>query len=213
MDTFDRKKHWEHIYQTKQPDEVSWYQPIPQTSLDFINELRVPLTAGIIDIGGGDSLLVDHLLNKGYQNITVLDISATAIENAKKRIGSKGSNVKWIVADAANFHPTGQYDLWHDRAAFHFLTNEQEISNYLNTAQQSLAPGGLLVIGTFSGQGPEKCSGIRVKRYSARTMTERLEKFFEKIKCITVDHKTPFNTLQNFVFCSFRKREAAALPR
>lgn len=209
MENFDRKKHWENIYQTKQLSEVSWYQPTPETSLDFIKQYNVPTTAKIIDIGGGDSFLVDHLLDKGYQDITVLDISEAAIERAKQRLGDRAKNVKWIVADAAKFQPTEKYDFWHDRAAFHFLTDEQDISNYLDTAQKSIKPTGVLVIGTFSEQGPKKCSGIEIKQYSENSMTERLKNFFEKIKCITIDHKTPFDTIQNFVFCSFRKLETA----
>ncbi len=205
MKTLNRKKHWENIYRTKQLNEVSWYQPTPATSLDFIKQFNVPATAKIIDIGGGDSFLVDHLLDKGYQDITVLDISEAAIERAKQRLGNKAGKVKWIVADAAKFQPTEKYDFWHDRAAFHFLTDEQEVSNYLDTAQKSIKPEGVLVIGTFSEQGPKKCSGIEIKQYSENSMTGRLKKYFEKIKCVTVDHKTPFDTIQSFVFCSFRK--------
>lgn len=208
MEKFDRKNHWENIYQTKQLNEVSWFQPTPETSLDFFKQFNVPTTAKVIDIGGGDSFLVDHLLDKGYQDITVLDISEAAIERAKNRLGDKAEKVKWIVADAAKFKPTEQYDFWHDRAAFHFLTDEQEISSYLETAQKSIKPTGVLVIGTFSEQGPKKCSGIEIKQYSENSMTERLKNFFEKIRCITIDHKTPFDTIQNFVFCSFRKLQA-----
>ena len=205
MENFDRKKHWENIYQTKELKEVSWFQPTPETSLDFFKQLNVPTTAKIIDIGGGDSFLVDHLLDLGYQDISVLDISVAAINRAKQRLGDDAKKVKWIVANAATFKPAEKYDFWHDRAAFHFLTDEQEISNYLETAQENINPTGVLVIGTFSEQGPKKCSGIDIKQYSETTMTERLKKFFEKIKCITVDHNTPFDTIQNFVFCSFRK--------
>lgn len=205
MGNFDRKKHWENIYQTKQLNEVSWYEPTPETSLDFINQFNVPTTAKIIDIGGGDSFLVDHLLRKGYQDITVLDISETAIGKAKKRLGKQAEKVKWIVTDVAKFQSTEPYDFWHDRAAFHFLTDEQEISSYLETAQRSIKPTGILVIGTFSEQGPTKCSGIEIKQYSENSMTERLKNIFDKIKCITLDHKTPFGTIQNFVFCSFKK--------
>ncbi|HOY97238.1 MAG TPA: class I SAM-dependent methyltransferase [Catalimonadaceae bacterium] len=205
MEIFDRKKHWENIYLTKDLKDVSWFQPTPETSLDFFTQFNVPKTAKVIDIGGGDSLLVDHLLELGFQDISVLDISAAAIERAKQRLGEKAINVNWIVADAATFKPTEKYDFWHDRAAFHFLTDELEISNYLQTAQENINPTGVLVIGTFSEQGPKKCSGIEIKQYSEPTMTERLKTFFEKIKCITVDHKTPFDTIQNFVFCSFRK--------
>lgn len=205
MENFDRKKHWENIYKTKELKDVSWFQPTPETSLDFFKRFNVPSTAKVIDIGGGDSFLVDHLLDLGYQDISVLDISAAAIERAKQRLGEKAKKVKWIVADAATFKPTEKYDFWHDRAAFHFLTDEQEISNYLQTAQENINSTGILVIGTFSEQGPKKCSGIEIKQYSESSMTDRLKKFFEKIICITVDHKTPFDTIQNFVFCSFRK--------
>jgi len=205
MGKFDRKKHWETIYQTKELNEVSWFQPIPETSLDFFYELEVPVNAKIIDIGGGDSFLVDHLLDLGYEDITVLDISAASLERAKKRLGEPAKKVKWIVADAASFKPTEKYDFWHDRAAFHFLTDENEINSYINTAQQNISSRGILAIGTFSEQGPKKCSGIEIMQYSEETLTERLKQSFDKIKCISVDHKTPFDTIQNFVFCSFRK--------
>lgn len=209
MESFDRKKHWEHIYQTKELKALSWFQPTPATSLDFFKQFKVPTTAKVIDIGGGDSLLVDHLLELGYQDISVLDISAVAIARAKQRLGDKAKHVKWIVADAATFKPTEQYDFWHDRATFHFLIDEQEISNYLQTAQQNITPAGVLVIGTFSEQGPKKCSGIEIKQYSETSMSDRLKMFFEKIKCIKIDHKTPFNTIQNFIFCSFRKLQTS----
>lgn len=205
MENFNRKSHWEKIYQTKDLKEVSWYQPTPTTSLEFVKQFNLPLNAKIIDIGGGDSLFVDHLLQLGFTDVTVLDISEAAIEKAKLRLGNKALKVKWIVADAANFKPTEQYDFWHDRAAFHFLTNEPDINNYINTIQNFIKPNAILVIGTFSEQGPKKCSGIEIKQYSETSMTSRLKNFFEKIKCISVDHITPFNTVQNFIFCSFRK--------
>ena len=205
MEEFDRKNHWEQIYQTKKPDEVSWYQPTPVTSLSFFEQYDVPKEAKIIDIGGGDSFLVDHLLNRGYKDITVLDISESSLERAKSRLGDRSGLVKWIVEDAASFEPTERYDFWHDRAAFHFLTKEDEIQNYINTVQQSINPSGILVLGTFSEQGPKKCSGIEIKQYSETSMTDRLKGSFEKIKCITIEHKTPFDTIQQFIFCSFRK--------
>ncbi len=205
METFDRKKHWENIYQTKQLNEVSWYQSTPKTSLDFIKQFNVPTSAKIIDIGGGDSFFVDKLLEQNYQNITVLDISQSAIDRAKKRLGDKADKVNWIVADASKFEPTEKYDFWHDRAAFHFLTDDNDVSNYIETAQKNISENGILVIGTFSEQGPKKCSGIEIKQYSENSMTERLKQYFEKIKCITIDHKTPFDTIQNFLFCSLRK--------
>ncbi len=209
MEHLDRKKHWENIYQTKELKDVSWYQPTPTTSLDFLKQFNIPTTAKIIDVGGGDSFLVDHLLDLGYTDLTVLDISASSLDRAKQRLGDRATKVKWIVADAATFKPTEQYDFWHDRAAFHFLTQEQEITNYIDTIQKSVKPTGVLVIGTFSEQGPKKCSGIEIKQYSETTMTDRLKKFFEKVKCITVDHTTPFDTIQNFIFCSFKKLATA----
>ena len=145
------------------------------------------------------------MLDLGYQYITILDIAEAAIDRAKQRLGDRAKNVKWIVSDAATFKPTEKYDFWHDRAAFHFLTDEQEISNYLESAQQNINLAGILVIGTFSEQGPKKCSGIEIKQYSETTMTDRLKMFFEKIKCIKVNLKTPIGAIQNFVFCSFKK--------
>lgn len=201
----DRKKHWEEIYQSKNIEEVSWFQASPTTSLQFVNEFNLPLSARIIDVGGGDSFMVDELLKMGYRNITVLDISETAIRKAQDRLGEKAKSVKWIVADAAGFQPEETYDFWHDRAAFHFLTDKQEISNYVDTISSYVKPGGYLVLGTFSEQGPTKCSGIEIKQYSESTMISLLRNFFNKIKCITVDHRTPSNTLQNFIFCSFRR--------
>lgn len=205
MENFDKKAHWEKIYQTKSLHEVSWFQPKPETSLNFFNEFKIAKDAKIIDIGGGDSLLVDHLLDLGYTDITVLDISEAALTKAKTRLGNKAGLVKWIEADAATFVSNVQYDFWHDRAAFHFLTSAQEIEHYLQTVQQSISPNGILVMGTFSEQGPTKCSGIQIKQYSEKSMSDLLTDFFEKIKCITVDHRTPFETIQQFIFCSFRK--------
>jgi ubiquinone/menaquinone biosynthesis C-methylase UbiE len=209
MEVIDKEKHWEGIYSSKELKDVSWYQLVPTTSLEFLKQFDIETTAKIIDIGGGDSFLVDHLLDMGYSNLTVLDISSVSLERAKKRLGEKATKVNWIVADASKYKPTEQYDFWHDRAAFHFLTDEQEITSYIDTVYKSITPSGVLVIGTFSEEGPKKCSGIDIKQYSETSMTNRLEAFFEKIKCITVHHKTPFDTFQNFVFCSFRKLAVA----
>lgn len=209
MEKFDRKKHWEDIYKTKELKDVSWFQPTPETSLSFFKQLNLPLTAKIIDIGGGDSFLVDHLLNLGYQDISVLDISKTAIERAKQRLGAKAKNIKWILEDITTFITTEKYDFWHDRAAFHFLTGEKDIFTYIKTAHENINPGGVLLIGTFSEQGPKKCSGIEIKQYSENTLLNLFEKYFEKINCKMIDHKTPFNTIQNFVFCSFRKIQSS----
>jgi len=212
METSERKSHWEKIYSTKQLDEVSWFQKTPTTSLELIKELNLQLSAKIFDNGGGDSMLVDHLLKLGFENITVLDISSHALHRAKNRLGDKGKTVKWVVADEAHCNPAEQYDAWHDRAAFHFLTDESDIENYIATIQKCIRPGGYFLVGTFSEQGPKKCSGLEVKQYSEKSITEKLQSHFDKIKCFTVDHHTPFNTVQNFLFCSFRKKIVASDP-
>lgn len=208
MKAFDKKKHWNSIYQSKAANEVSWYEQTPATSLAFFNQLQISRTAKIIDIGGGDSLLADHLLALGYEHITVLDISETAIQKAKKRLGQQANRVHWIVADAAHFKSAEQYDVWHDRAAFHFLTSDQDISNYIETAQKGIVPNGVLIVGTFSKQGPTTCSGIKIKQYSQRSMADRFKAFFKKIQCITIDHRTPFNTLQHFVSAASENRQS-----
>jgi hypothetical protein len=198
-----RKAHWEHVYATKQPQEVSWTQAVPQTSLDFIRGFRLSQTASIIDVGGGDSRLVDHLLDEGYRNLTVLDISEKAIERAQQRLGSRAELVRWVVCDVTEFRPTEVYDCWHDRAAFHFLTAGDEVDSYLDTARQAVR--GYLVVGTFSDKGPKRCSLLDVRQYSEPELQERLRVGFKKIRCITEDHVTPFDTRQNFLFCSFRR--------
>ncbi|HEY0054614.1 MAG TPA: class I SAM-dependent methyltransferase [Pedobacter sp.] len=200
----DQKEHWESVYTTKALQEVSWYEEVPTTSLKFLSEANLSLDAKIIDIGGGDSLFVDHLLKLGFKDITVLDISANAIERAKERLGSLAKEVKWVVSDATQFQPTETYDFWHDRAVFHFITQEQEITTYLTVIENGLKENGILVVGTFSENGPEKCSGIEIKQYSESELVERFGKFI-KVKCLNTNHQTPFNTVQNFTFCSFKK--------
>jgi 2-polyprenyl-3-methyl-5-hydroxy-6-metoxy-1,4-benzoquinol methylase len=202
MDT-ERKKHWETVYETKSPNEVSWTQEIPKTSLDFIKSLGLSKTAKIIDIGGGDSKLVDFLIEEGFENISVLDISKKALEKAKIRLGDKAQKVNWIISDITEFVPNTTYDVWHDRATFHFLTTPEQISKYIETARKSIT--GYLIIGTFSENGPKKCSGLDIKQYNEITLTDELKTGFEKISCVTEDHKTPFETTQNFLFCSFKK--------
>jgi ubiquinone/menaquinone biosynthesis C-methylase UbiE len=206
METSERKKHWENIYETKSLAEVSWYQPVPVTSLEFIAEAGLSKSAKIIDVGGGDSFLADNLLKEGYNDITVLDISEAALERAKKRLGENAAKIKWIIADAAHFSPVEKYDLWHDRAAFHFLTEKNEIENYCKTASASLHPGGTLVIGAFSDKGPLKCSGIEIKQYTGALLEEAFCNEFRQIKCMTTDHPTPSGKFQNFIFCSFIKQ-------
>lgn len=199
----NRKEHWETVYETKQPNEVSWTQENPKTSLDFIRDTNLDKSAKIIDIGGGDSKLVDFLLEEGYQNITVLDISANALERAKKRLGKKAEKVNWIVSDITEFNPDNTFDIWHDRATFHFLTSPEQIKTYIETAKKSVT--GFMTIGTFSENGPKKCSGLEIKQYTETELEHQLSDGFKKLKCITEDHITPFETKQNFLFCSFKR--------
>lgn len=197
------KNHWENVYETKNPDQVSWTQKKPQTSLDFIHSFELKKDAKIIDIGGGDGNLVDFLLEEGFENITVLDISAKALEKAKKRLGKKAEKVQWITTDITEFAPTETYDIWHDRAAFHFLTTPEQISKYLEIAKKSINK--FMILGTFSKNGPTKCSGLEIKQYDEETMSSQFQENFEKINCIIEDHTTPFDTTQNFIFCAFKK--------
>lgn len=208
MKPTDRKQHWEKIYRCKQTNEVSWFQPKPEVSLSLISRFAISKTAKIIDVGGGDSLLVDYLLDLGFKDITVLDISETALEKAKKRLGSKSNQVKWLVSDIAQFKPTETYELWHDRAAFHFLTAEKDINNYVDMIRKCIRPGCLLILGTFSEEGPEKCCGLNIQQYSETSMTNKLKMFFGKNECQKVNHMTPTGGLQNFLFCSFTKNRS-----
>jgi 2-polyprenyl-3-methyl-5-hydroxy-6-metoxy-1,4-benzoquinol methylase len=203
MQEESRKEHWQQVYNTKGPEQVSWTQPVPVTSLNFIKEFNLPKNARIIDVGGGDSRLVDFLLKDGFTDITVLDIAESALEKSKARLGEKHRMVKWIVSDITEFKPTEQYDLWHDRAAFHFLTSPEQIGTYLNIAKKAVR--GFLVIGTFSENGPEKCSGLPIKQYSENLLEVQLNNGFTKIRCIKENHTTPFLTTQNFLFCSFKR--------
>ena len=202
-----QQNHWNKIYATKLPSEVSWTQDVPKTSLDFVHQANLDKQANIIDIGGGDSKLVDFLLDEGFENISVLDISEQALTRAKQRLGDRATKVKWIVSDITEFAPTTTYDFWHDRAAFHFLITESQIVKYLSTARQAVIENGVVTIGTFSDCGPKKCSGLDIKQYSEEQLVSELENGFEKIKCITEDHTTPFNTTQNFLFCSFKRHD------
>jgi SAM-dependent methyltransferase len=198
------KEHWEAIYTFKQPNEVSWTQKVPAVSLAFIHKFGFPKTARIIDIGGGDSKLVDFLLHEGYTNVSVLDISEAAINRAKERLGDNADKVKWIISDILDFEPSDKYDVWHDRAAFHFQTEKDKIEKYLSIVKKAVE--GVLIIGTFSVDGPQKCSGLEIKQYDEDGMKEIFEKFdFKNLECKREDHITPAGSIQNFVFCSFMK--------
>lgn len=197
------QSHWENVYQTKSPNQVSWTQEKPEVSLKYIQDFGLTKSASIIDIGGGDSKLVDYLLELGYTDITVLDISATSIEKAKLRLGDDASKVKWIVSDILTFMPNRIYDIWHDRAAFHFLTENTQIEKYLKLVSSN---ANNIIIATFSVDGPVKCSGLEIKQYDESSMKNKFEQIgFVNIKCTRSDHTTPMGTVQNFVFCAFNK--------
>jgi ubiquinone/menaquinone biosynthesis C-methylase UbiE len=197
--------YWDKIYQTKKEDEVSWFQSEPVKSLELIDEFKLPRQAKIIDIGGGESRLVDHLLKRGFKNISVLDISSIPLEKMKGRLGEEGNNVEYITSDVTKFVPHHRYDLWHDRATFHFLTSMDDIEKYLAIASNAIADGGYLIISTFSKTGPDKCSGLEISKYSEDELKKVFGKYFENIKCFNDTHVTPWGSKQDFVFCGFRK--------
>ena len=199
------KDHWENVFSTKQSNEVSWTQAYPHASLNYIKLLQLPLTASIIDVGGGDSNLVVHLLDLGFTDLTVLDISEKALERAKSKMGESASMINWIIDDINDFHPHRRYDFWHDRAVFHFLTDDEHISKYIKLVNNFVEPGGYFFLGTFSEKGPLKCSGLEIKQYSEGSMVGTFIDHFMVVKCFTEDHFTPFNTIQNFQYCGFKK--------
>ena len=203
----DNKEHWENVFSTKTEKEVSWYQQYPKVSVDCIQQFQLPLDAKIIDIGAGDSYLIDALLELGYINLFALDISAKAIQRLKNRLGKKANDkVTFIVSDVLDFHPNTAFDLWHDRASFHFLTEENQIRKYAKLVGSALADDGKLAIGTFSENGPKKCSGLDITQYSVDSMTNVFKANFEFLNSKDVAHETPFDTIQNFIFCSFKRK-------
>lgn len=206
MEKESRQAHWDNVFATKTLEERSWYEPVPDTALELLGQLSLSKNSGIIDIGGGDSLLADHLLDLGYQDVNVLDISSKAILRAQKRLGAKAQRVKWITSDILDFEPDQTYDFWYDRAAFHFLTNDAEVLRYVQIVSEAISKGGYLVLGTFSEQGPKKCSGLEIRQYTAQRLTEVFASHFQKIDCFSMDHYTPAQVVQNFIFCVFRKK-------
>ena len=201
-----KKEHWDNIYSTKGLEEVSWHQPSPKISLDFILSLGLAKDSPIIDVGGGDSFLVDSLLNEGYTDLTVLDISKVAIERAKIRLGKHANKVNWIVSDITNFYPERKYSVWHDRAVFHFLRKEQEINSYLKTLNDGTDVNGRLVLGTFAENGPLRCCALDVMRYSFNDLENTFSNYFQINKMINSIHQTPFNTDQSFNFVQAIKK-------
>jgi len=199
------KDHWENIYSTKEIDAVSWYQETPVTSLNIIKALKLNLSASIIDIGAGKSFLADNLLNLGYNDITVLDISGNALNEVARRVEKENHKIKCIESNVTDLSSDQKYDVWHDRAVFHFITNNQEREKYLGLLNSSLNKEGYLIIGTFSEDGPLKCSGLDVQRYSVKELRELLKGNFKFIDGFKEIHNTPFNTTQSFTFCAFKK--------
>jgi SAM-dependent methyltransferase len=205
MQTEDRRDHWERVYASKGETEVSWFEETPVPSLELIKLTGAQPSSAIIDIGGGASRLVDCLLAQGFEDITVLDISSPALASARARLGEKASKITWIVADVTEWQPPKLYDVWHDRAAFHFLTGDSEQRAYVQHLGQALRPGGHAIIGTFALDGPEKCSGLAVARYSAETLGALLGPEFLLIDSRRHEHVTPWGAVQNFQFGTFRR--------
>ena len=207
MNSSSTKQHWENIYQAKNTvHDVSWYQNVPKTSIDLVLSTGMSMNGNIIDVGGGDSKLVDKLLDLGFRNIFVLDISAKALQKAKTRLGEKAKSVIWIEADILEFNTESSFDIWHDRAAFHFLTKEEDIAHYVEIAGKFIKPDGYLIISTFSVNGPKKCSGLDITQYSEDSIKKIFQKNFSHIRSFEEIHTTPFNTKQNFLFNLFKRK-------
>lgn len=202
-----RKQHWEDIYQTKSPVEVSWFQPHLKHSLELVRESGIGTQASVIDVGAGASTLADDLIEEGYRHITVLDISREALEISKKRLGEKAQRVQWLEADILQANlPAESFDLWHDRAVFHFLTSPDERAQYIHQMNRCLKPGGTAIIATFSLKGPERCSGLDVVRYSPETLQAGLGSEYTLIKSLEELHQTPGGKEQAFIYCMFKRQ-------
>ena len=206
MTDANRKSHWETVYATKAENEVSWYQQDPAPSLELIGLARPTPDTAIVDIGGGASRLIDSLVARGFRRVTVLDISQAALDAAKARLGEAARKVEWVAADVTGWSPAHTFDIWHDRAAFHFLTDPADRSAYVARMRQALGPRGHVVIGTFAVDGPEKCSGLPVNRYDAAGLAGEFGEDFELVDSRQQDHATPWNAIQRFQFCVFQRK-------
>jgi SAM-dependent methyltransferase len=203
------RDHWESVYERKAPHQVSWYRPHLEQSLRLIDRAGVDRNAALIDVGGGASTLVDDLLERGYHNLTVLDVSARAIDSAKARLGERAAGVSWLVADITEIAlPPAAYDLWHDRAVFHFLREEDDRRRYVKAIQGSVRPGGHVVLGTFGPEGPTQCSGLDVVRYSPADLMAALGDAFQLVEALSEIHSTPSGAAQQFTYCHCRLRAA-----
>jgi 2-polyprenyl-3-methyl-5-hydroxy-6-metoxy-1,4-benzoquinol methylase len=204
MDT--TKKHWDSVYESKPAEAVSWYAPHLRESLRYITQAAASKDVAIIDVGGGESTLVDDLVNDGYSNISILDISATALEVTKRRLGATGAHVTWIAADILEVElPVGAYDIWHDRAVFHFLISDDQRRRYVAQVLKALKPGGFAIVGTFGPEGPEKCSGLQVSRYAPSELHGTFGAPFELLDSSVEQHTTPWGSPQQFVYCYCRR--------
>lgn len=202
----NQKEHWENVYKTKAHDQVSWFREHLETSLRMILDTGVDKVAAIIDVGGGSSTLADDLLDNGFVDVSVLDISGTAIDNSRDRLGVKSERVEWIVGDITEVElPKDHFDVWHDRAVFHFLTHEEDRRKYVELVKRSLKVGGHIIVASFGPDGPQKCSGLDVVRYSPDSMHEEFGNEFKLINSLGEVHQTPFGTSQEFVYCYCRK--------
>ena len=199
----DNKKHWENIYQKKEIDGVSWYQKVPVESLQLIKKYSISNSDKIIDIGCGKSFLADNLLELNYTNISLVDISSNALKEVKERLQNKSLN--FIETDILNFNSNDKYDIWHDRAVFHFITDSEGIKKYISLCNEYINKEGILIIGTFAEDGPLKCSGLEINRYSVDQISDLFEENFELVESFKMLHKTPFDTGQSFSFCVLRK--------
>ena len=204
--TAERRKHWEGVYTSKASTAVSWYQEIPDRSLELIDAAGVSLNDAIIDVGGGASTLVDHLLDAGYGDLTVLDLAETALDQSRERLGERADSVNWIVSDIVNFEPQRLYGLWHDRAVLHFLTDATDRERYVDVLRRALAPGGYAVIATFGPAGPLKCSGLEIRRYTVRMLEELLGAEFELQSHELENHRTPMGATQQFLYSCWTRR-------
>jgi DNA-binding transcriptional ArsR family regulator len=204
----ETREHWEKVYRTKAIDAVGWYKPSFDVSLRFIDEVSPSRRSRIVDIGGGASLFVDGLLVRGYQRISVLDIAAAALDQAKRRLGKDASRVNWLVEDIRHSTGLGRFDVWHDRAVFHFLTNSDDRKKYSAVAKAAIPVGGHAIIATFSSDGPDKCSGLTTCRYSAASLAAELGRSFELLKEVPELHVTPQGKSQSFVYALLRRRRA-----
>ena len=199
----EKKKHWENIYQTKKIDGVSWYQETPNESIELIKKFSTSNSDTIIDIGCGKGFLADNLLKLNYENITLVDISLNALKEVKERLNNKSLN--FIETDVLNLKLEQTFDIWHDRAVFHFITEMEDVEKYISLSNKYIGKGGKLIIGTFAEDGPLKCSGLEIKRYSIDNLKQLFKENFEFIEGFKKSHSTPFDTQQSFTFCVFKK--------